>query len=277
MNTNENLPRVLLVGAGKMGGALVDAWLQQQTIQPRNIVLIEPDVARAKHYRETYSLYTFETLEAVNTGMGKPIVLFAVKPQTMDEVVPVYRNLAQQDSLILPIAAGRSIDYFEETLGAESAIVRAMPNTPASIGRGMTVLCANNNVDAEGKKHCETLMNAVGQVSWVDDEGLMDPVTAVSGSGPAYVFLLIEALADAGVEAGLDRPLADKLALATVAGSGALAENSTLPPSVLRQNVTSPGGTTEAALEILMAESGMRSLLSAAVRKATDKSKELAS
>ena len=277
MSINENLPRVLLVGAGKMGGALVDAWLQQQTIQPRNIVLIEPDVARAKHYRETYSLYTFETLEAVNTGMGKPIVLFAVKPQTMDEVVPVYRNLAQQDSLILSIAAGRSIDYFEETLGAESAIVRAMPNTPASIGRGMTVLCANNNVDAEGKKHCETLMNAVGQVSWVDDEGLMDPVTAVSGSGPAYVFLLIEALADAGVEAGLDRPLADKLALATVAGSGALAENSTLPPSVLRQNVTSPGGTTEAALEILMAESGMRSLLSAAVRKATDKSKELAS
>lgn len=277
MNTNENLPRVLLVGAGKMGGALVDAWLQQQTIQPRNIVLIEPDVARAKHYRETYSLYTFETLEAVNTGMGKPIVLFAVKPQTMDEVVPVYRNLAQQDSLILSIAAGRSIDYFEETLGAESAIVRAMPNTPASIGRGMTVLCANNNVDAEGKKHCETLMNAVGQVSWVDDEGLMDPVTAVSGSGPAYVFLLIEALADAGVEAGLDRPLADKLALATVAGSGALAEKSSLPPSVLRQNVTSPGGTTEAALEILMADSGLRSLLSAAVRKATDKSKELAS
>ena len=277
MTTNEYLPRVLLVGAGKMGGALVDAWLQQQTIQPRDIVLIEPDVARAKHFRETYSLYTFETLEAVNTGMGKPIVLFAVKPQMMDEVAPVYRDLAQQDSLILSIAAGKSISYFEEKLGTESSIVRAMPNTPASIGRGMTVLYANNNVDDERKKHCETLMNAVGQVCWVDNEELMDPVTAVSGSGPAYVFLLIEALADAGVEAGLDRTLADKLALATVAGSGALAEKSALAPNVLRQNVTSPGGTTEAALEILMAENGLSTLLSAAVRQATEKSKELAS
>jgi pyrroline-5-carboxylate reductase len=272
----EDIPRVLLVGAGKMGGALLDAWLKQKTVQPRDIVLVEPDVIRAKYYRETYSLYTFETPEAVNTGLGRPIVLFAVKPQIMDEVAPLYRNLAEQNSLILSIAAGKTTSYFEKILGTESSIVRAMPNIPASIGKGITVLYANNNVDSERKKQCETLLHAVGEVRWVDNEELMDPVTAVSGSGPAYVFLLIEALAEAGVEAGLDPTLAHDLALTTVAGAGALAEQSTLSPSTLRGNVTSPGGTTEAALQVLMAEDGMPALFSEAIRKATVRSKALA-
>jgi len=272
----KNIPRVLLVGAGKMGGALVDAWLEQQTVQPRDIVLIEPDVVRAKYFRETYSLYTFEDPEAVNTGIGRPIVLFAVKPQTMDEVAPMYRSLAEQGSLILSIAAGKTTNYFQKILGTESSIVRAMPNTPASIGKGMTVLYANHNVDSEQKRQCEVLMHAVGEVRWVENEELMDTVTAVSGSGPAYVFLLIETLAEAGTEAGLDPMLANDLALATVAGAGALAEQSTLSPSILRENVTSPGGTTEAALKVLMADDGIRSLFSEAIRKAVVRSKELA-
>ena len=267
---------ILLVGAGKMGGALVDAWLTRKIIQSSNIVLIEPDIARAKHFRETYSLQTFETLEAVNTGVGQPIVVFAIKPQVMDAVVPLYRGLAQQGSLILSIAAGKTLDYFEGILGANSPIVRAMPNTPASIGKGMTALCSNDHVNSKQKTLCQELVSAVGKVRWVDNEQLMDPVTAVSGSGPAYVFLLIEVLAEAGFKAGLDQDLANELAVTTVAGAAALAEESTLSPSILRQNVTSPGGTTEAALTVLMSNDRLSDLFLQAVNKAVTRSRELA-
>ena len=269
--------RILLVGGGKMGGALVDAWLTREVVQSRDIVLIEPDIARAKYFRERYSLYTFETLEAVNTGVGQSTVVFAIKPQTMDTVVPLYRSLAQQDSLILSIAAGKTLNYFEGILGTSSPIVRAMPNTPASIGKGMTVLCSNSNVNSKQKTLCGELVSAVGKVRWIDNEKLMDPVTAVSGSGPAYVFLLIEVLTEAGVKAGLSQDLAHELAVTTVAGAGALAEESALSPKVLRQNVTSPGGTTEAALEVLMSNDGLSELFLQAVNQAVARSRELAS
>lgn len=268
--------RILLVGAGKMGGALIDAWLMRRIVQPRDIVLIEPDIVRARHFRERYSLFTFETLEAVNTGVGQPIIVFAIKPQVMDAVVPLYSSLAEQGALILSIAAGKTLDYFEKILGADSAIVRAMPNTPASIGKGMTVLCSNGHINSQQKALCQDLMSAVGRVRWVNNEKLMDPVTAVSGSGPAYVFLLIEALAEAGVKAGLDQDLANELAITTVTGAAALAEESTLPPSVLRQNVTSPGGTTEAALTVLMSNDGLSDLFLRAVNQAVTRSRELA-
>ena len=273
----EDARRILLVGAGKMGGALIEAWLEQEIIQPSDIVLIEPDIVRAEHFRDRYSLYTFETLEAVNIGVGQPIVVFAIKPQIMGTVVPLYRSLAQQGALILSIAAGKNLDYFEGILGTNSPIVRAMPNTPASIGKGMTVLCSNGCVNSEQKVLCQDLMSAVGKVRWIDNEKLMDPVTAVSGSEPAYVFLLIEVLGEAGIKAGLDQNLAYELALTTVTGAATLAEQSTLTPSVLRQNVTSPGGTTEAALEVLMSDDGLSELFFRAINQAVARSKELAS
>ncbi|HHZ68661.1 MAG TPA: pyrroline-5-carboxylate reductase [Alphaproteobacteria bacterium] len=276
MGADTNTGRVLMVGAGKMGGALIESWLKKQTTQPSDIVLVEPNVTRAKYFRDTYTLYTFETPEAINTGLGEATILFAVKPQVMDEVVPLYKPLIQPGRLVLSIAAGTPISYFEHQLGANTAVVRAMPNTPASIGHGITVLCANTHVSAEQRARCEILIGAVGQVEWIEDESLMDAVTAVSGSGPAYVFLLIEALAQAGISAGLAADLANRLALTTVAGAGALAEQTEDSPTVLRQNVTSPGGTTAAALEVLMADDGLQQLMARAVTAAKERGRELA-
>ena len=276
MGADTNTGRVLMVGAGKMGGALIESWLEKQTTQPSDIVLVEPNVTRAKYFRDAYTLYTFETPEAINTGLGEATILFAVKPQVMDEVVPLYKPLIQPGRLVLSIAAGTPISYFEHQLGANTAVVRAMPNTPASIGHGITVLCANTHVSAEQRARCEILIGAVGQVEWIEDESLMDAVTAVSGSGPAYVFLLIEALAQAGISAGLAADLANRLALTTVAGAGALAEQTEDSPTVLRQNVTSPGGTTAAALEVLMADDGLQQLMARAVTAAKERGQELA-
>ena len=276
MGADTNTGRVLMVGAGKMGGALIESWLKKQTTQPSDIVLVEPNVTRAKYFRDTYTLYTFETPEAINTGLGEATILFAVKPQVMDEVVPLYKPLIQPGRLVLSIAAGTPISYLEHQLGANTAVVRAMPNTPASIGHGITVLCANTHVSAEQRARCEILIGAVGQVEWIEDESLMDAVTAVSGSGPAYVFLLIEALAQAGISAGLAADLANRLALTTVAGAGALAEQTEDSPTVLRQNVTSPGGTTAAALEVLMADDGLQQLMARAVTAAKERGRELA-
>ena len=276
MGADTNTGRVLMVGAGKMGGALIESWLKKQTTQPSDIVLVEPNVTRAKYFRDTYTLYTFETPEAINTGLGEATILFAVKPQVMDEVVPLYKPLIQPGRLVLSIAAGTPISYFEHQLGANTAVVRAMPNTPASIGHGITVLCANTHVSAEQRARCEILIGAVGQVEWIEDESLMDAVTAVSGSGPAYVFLLIEVLAQAGISAGLAADLANRLALTTVAGAGALAEQTEDSPTVLRQNVTSPGGTTAAALEVLMADDGLQQLMARAVTAAKERGRELA-
>ena len=276
MGADTNTGRVLMVGAGKMGGALIESWLKKQTTQPSDIVLVEPNVTRAKYFRDPYTLYTFETPEAINTGLGEATILFAVKPQVMDEVVPLYKPLIQPGRLVLSIAAGTPISYFEHQLGANTAVVRAMPNTPASIGHGITVLCANTHVSAEQRARCEILIGAVGQVEWIEDESLMDAVTAVSGSGPAYVFLLIEALAQAGISAGLVPDLANRLALTTVAGAGALAEQTEDSPTVLRQNVTSPGGTTAAALEVLMADDGLQQLMARAVTAAKERGRELA-
>jgi pyrroline-5-carboxylate reductase len=178
--------------------------------------------------------------------------------------------------VFLSIAAGKPIAFFESALGAESAIVRSMPNTPAAVGAGITAACANRHVSAVQRALCQRLLEAVGDVVWVDDEAQMDAVTAVSGSGPAYVFLLIECLTEAGVAEGLPPDVAEKLARTTVIGSGALAKGAPEAATQLRKNVTSPGGTTEAALKVLMSEDGMGKLMRRAIRAATARSKELA-
>ena len=276
MAKNTDLGRILLVGAGKMGGALIQSWLEKGTRNPSDIVLVEPRVSRAKYFRDQYNLYTFETPEAINAGLGDAIVLFAIKPQVMEEVVPLYKTLIQPGQLVLSIAAGTPINFFERQLGERVPVVRAMPNTPAAIGHGITVLCANDHVTDMQRADCKVLLDAVGETVWIDDETLMDAVTAISGSGPAYVFLLIEAMTEAGIDIGLPRDLSAQLAVSTVSGAGILAKSADEPPPTLRKNVTSPGGTTAAALDVLTAKGGLKSLLSEAIKAAKKRGEVLA-
>jgi len=264
---------IALVGAGRMGGAMLKAWLRGG-VDPTQIIVIDPGpLSETMELRDKHGFSLAVGPEAVTTVPG--VLVMAVKPQLMDEVLPGLTHLMGGNTVVMSIAAGRTIGSVAKHVGAGSAIVRAMPNTPAAIGRGMTVACANANVDAEQARVCTALLRAVGEVAWIEDEGLMDAVTGVSGSGPAYVFLLTECLADAGVEAGLPRDLAEQLARVTVQGAGALMAASDEPAAKLRENVTSPGGTTEAALAQLMGEPGLRDLMKRAVAAAVRRSKEL--
>jgi pyrroline-5-carboxylate reductase len=194
----------------------------------------------------------------------------------MEAVFPPVAKLAGPDTLVLTIAAGRRVALFEKHLAPKAAVIRAMPNTPAAIGRGITVAYANTNVTPVQRALADDLLSAVGDVLWVDDEALLDPVTAVSGSGPAYVFLLAECLAEAARKVGLDATLADQLARATVTGAAALLQQSELSPAQLRENVTSPGGTTAAALDVLRRPDGLQRLLTEAVEAATRRGRDLA-
>jgi pyrroline-5-carboxylate reductase len=205
------------------------------------------------------------------------VIVVAVKPQVIDEVLPPLGRLARQNTVVLSVAAGRRMEGFEPHLGAGVAVVRAMPNTPASVGRGITVAIGNRHLTPAQRATCDALLKAIGEVAWIDDEGLMDAVTAVSGSGPAYVFYLAECMARAGAEAGLPPELAEQLARWTVSGAGELLHRSDLDAAALRQNVTSPNGTTFAALQVLMdADAGMAKLMAKAVAAAARRSRELA-
>jgi pyrroline-5-carboxylate reductase len=266
--------KLLLVGCGKMGGALLAGWLSRD-ISRTNVVVVEPYGGSA--LREQFGVTVIESLQDLESVFIPNIIVFAVKPQAMDEIVPLYDMFVRPETMFLSIAAGRPSSYFQKLLGDGAAVVRSMPNTPAAVSRGITVAYGNAAVSSAQKLIATKLLEAVGDVGWVDDEGLIDAVTAVSGSGPAYVFLMIECLAKAGVEVGLDPDLAEQLARATVAGSGELAHQSTESASTLRKNVTSPGGTTAAALEVLMAEDGLQQLMSRAVAAAEERSRELAS
>ena len=265
--------KLLLVGCGKMGGALLGGWLGRD-VDAGAVTVIEPFETDA--LREKLGVAVHQDISALDLGYQPDVVVFAVKPQAMAEIVPHYLRYVREGTVFLSIAAGRPIAFFEEHLGSEAAIIRSMPNTPASVGRGITVACGNAHMSGDHKVVCHSLLEAVGEVAWVDDEALLDPVTAVSGSGPAYVFLLIETLAKAGVAAGLAPDLADKLARATVTGSGELAHLSSDKAATLRENVTSPGGTTAAALDVLMAADGLQPLMIRAVEAATNRSRELA-
>lgn len=212
---------------------------------------------------------------AIPPDFAPQVVVVAVKPQVMAAALPPYGRFAGR-ATFLSIAAGKTIGFMQDILGENAAVVRAMPNTPAAVRRGITVAVPNDRVDADARAVCDSLLQAVGEVAWSDDEGLMDAVTAVSGSGPAYIFLLAECLANAGVTAGLPEDLAVRLARATVAGAGELLRQSPETAETLRRNVTSPGGTTAAALSVLMAESGLQPLLTAAIAAATQRGRELA-
>ena len=266
---------LLLVGGGKMGGALLAGWLAGD-VRTGRVTVVEPDAGQARSLGTSEGLSICAGPDEVDPDFRPAVIVFAVKPQVMDEVVPHYQRYVGPDTVFLSIAAGKTIASFERHLGGAAAIVRAMPNTPAAIGRGMAVLCSNAGVTAEQHDACEALLRAVGDVAWVEEEGLLDPVTAVSGSGPAYVFLLVEAMMQAGTEVGLSAELAGRIARATVAGAGELLHQSTEPAATLRQNVTSPGGTTQAALDVLMGVDGWQRPVSKAITAATRRSRELA-
>jgi pyrroline-5-carboxylate reductase len=261
---------IVLAGAGKMGGAMLSGWLARG-LDAKRVVVIEPHPSE-----EIGALLTKGVrLNPSPTDAGTVATLvIALKPQTFREASAMLKSFVNSSTLVVSIMAGTTIASISEVCGG--SVVRAMPNTPAAIGRGITVAVAADNVSPTQRAVADALLRATGSVEWVDDENLMDAVTAVSGSGPAYIFLLAEALARAGVEAGLPPELATRLARETVAGSGELLHRSDLPSATLRQNVTSPGGTTAAALEVLMGPDGMQSLLTRAVAAATRRSNELA-
>jgi len=252
-----------------MGGALLAGWLDRG-MSAAKIHVVEPAPVAQR------GIAVVRDFAALPKSLAPDAIVFAVKPQALDDIAPAYRPFAEAGAVTLSIAAGKTIAVFERHLGKSAAIVRTMPNTPAAVRRGITVACANPRVSAAQRAICQGLLEAVGEVAWVEDEALLDPVTAVSGSGPAYVFLLIECLADAGVAAGLSHELAQRLARATVIGSGELARLSDEDAVQLRKNVTSPGGTTAAALEVLMGQDGLAELMKRAVAAATRRSRELA-
>lgn len=258
---------LVLLGCGKMGSALLEGWLSQG-VPPDAVRVIEPhpsDWLRA-------------TGVHLNTDLpaDPAIVLLAVKPQMMGAALPQVTALGNGTTLFLSIAAGTTIASFEAAFGAATPIIRAMPNTPAAVGRGITAIIGNARTDETDLRLAEALLSAVGEVVRLEHEGQMDAVTAVSGSGPAYVFHLIEALSAAGEAEGLPAALAMQLARATVCGAGELAHRSPETATQLRVNVTSPGGTTAAALTVLMApETGFPALLRRAVKAAADRGREL--
>ncbi len=261
---------LLLVGCGKMGGAMLEGWLARG-LKAAEVIVAEPvDALRPR----TAGLHAVASTSSV--AKAPELVVLAVKPQSMDGVLPDLKRFADEGSVFLSIAAGKTLKYFAGHLGATAKVVRSMPNTPAAVRQGITVATASQGVSETERKRCNELLEAVGQVLWVDDEALMDPVTALSGSGPAYVFLLVEAMAAAGAKLGLSPDMAMQLARATVAGSGELLRQSSEPASQLRVNVTSPGGTTAEALKVLMAADGIQPVFDKALAAASRRSRELA-
>ena len=264
---------LLLVGAGNMGGALLKGWLAGGL--PASGVIVQdpaPPPAMADVLRE----HGITAQSRAPAGGPAAVILLAVKPQIMEEVAGTLAAHAGPGTVVLSVAAGRTIASLGTHFPPLTAIVRSIPNTPASVGRGITAACCNAHVTPAQRALCDGLLRAVGDVVWVEDEGLIDTATAVSGSGPAYVFLLAECLAEAGRAAGLDAELARRLARATVAGAGELLHRSELDAAELRRNVTSPKGTTAAALEVLMAPDAMQAILTRAVAAAKRRAEELA-
>ncbi|MCC5969807.1 MAG: pyrroline-5-carboxylate reductase [Pararhodobacter sp.] len=262
-----NARGLVLLGCGKMGLALLEGWLKG-AVQPQSVHVIEP--------------HPSDWLRGTGVHLNTPLpsdpalVMIAVKPQMMGDALPQLAAMGGGATVFVSIAAGIGLGRLADALGATTPVIRAMPNTPAAVGRGITALIGNAHVPPAALSLVQALLAAVGQTVVLQDEGQMDAVTAVSGSGPAYVFHLIETLAAAGVEQGLPPEMALQLARATVAGAGALAEQSGEDPAQLRINVTSPGGTTAAALAVLMdAGTGFPALLPRAVAAAANRSKEL--
>lgn len=268
----ETFGPVLLIGAGKMGGAMLEGWLKRG-LPPASLTVLDP--APSAEITALASGQGFH-LNPVTTTTPPQIVVVAVKPQVMDDVLADVASRIPQSAAVVSVAAGKTIANLARHFPPGQPIIRTIPNTPAAIGRGITVCVASGSVSGDQKDAATALLEAGGDVAWIDDEDMMDAVTAVSGSGPAYVFLLAECMAEAGIAAGLPADLAARLASVTVSGAGELLRTSDADASTLRKNVTSPGGTTEAALKVLMAPGAMPETMTKAVAAATKRGKELA-
>lgn len=266
------MAKILLVGCGKMGGAMLEGWLSHG-IAPGDITILEPASEWADALQSKYS-----NIRLVNAASeieeDIDVLVLAVKPQMMDDVLVEVAPAVGEHTLALSIAAGRTIASMKKHL-ADNVVIRAMPNLPATIGKGVTVAVSSDPLDDAKKSKVNPLLEAVGSFYWVDDEALLDTVTGISGSGPAYIFYFIEALEQIGKEMGLSDELAKGLAYATVCGSADFADESEHDAATLREQVTSPNGTTQAGLEVLMAEGGLKEVLRQTVQAAVDRSKEL--
>ena len=258
-----------------MGGAMLSGWIDAGFLD-HGILVVEPNKDAIKGFLDQPEIGMLSSVDEISEDVSPSVIILAVKPQVMDDAVSKLGNFVGRDTVFLSVAAGKSLEYFERKLGRNAAIVRAMPNTPAAVGRGITTYVANDMVSKEQAKLCGNLLSSVGEAVAIDQEELLDPITAVSGSGPAYVFLLIEVMAAAGVKAGLPEELSMRLARETVSGAGELARLSEESASQLRTNVTSPGGTTAAALEILMSLDGIQPVFDRAIDAASKRSRELA-
>lgn len=267
-----SIPSLVLVGAGKMGGAMLAGWIDGG-LSGAAVTLVDP--ALGPEMSDLAARHGIRHVTDASAAATPAVLVLAVKPQMMGAVLGTVAGIVGPETIVVSVAAGTTLATLGTALGA-GPIVRVMPNTPAQVGQGMSVGCGNASVTAAHRAVVDGLMTAVGKMAWIDDEGLMDAVTAVSGSGPAYVFLLAEILAEAGRAAGLPADLAALLARQTVSGAGALLAGSDLDPATLRKNVTSPGGTTAAALAVLMAENGVQPLMTAAVAAAARRGRELA-
>ena len=266
---------LVLVGCGKMGGAMLDGWLKSGITQG-GVVIVDPYGGK-EFLDRGQDVRRFDQVADLPDDLDPEVIILAVKPQQMDDTIDSYKRFASPNTIFLSIAAGKTISFFEQHLGGDATVIRAMPNTPAAIGQGITVCCPNGNTSDAQLSLSLALLESVGEATSTRDEGLIDAVTALSGGGPAYVFLMIEAMTEAGIKAGLPDEMAARLALVTVAGAGQLAIASDEPPAQLRKNVTSPNGTTQEALSVLMRDSnGLTELMVEAIAAATARSKELA-
>ncbi len=268
MDTN-----IILVGCGNMGQALLCGWLARG-VDRKRLRVVDRE-ASAISSAQSLNVSASTELSGALEGFNVDLIVFAVKPQNLEALLPAYRGLADGGTIFLSVAAGKPISFYENILGKGVAFVRAMPNMPAAIQQGITALCPNSNIQSSQRKLVGDLMAAIGEIAWLEKEDMMNAVTAVSGSGPAYVFLLIEGLTEAGIEVGLEEKLAKQLAEVTVAGAGAYAMQVESGAVELREQVTSPGGTTAAALEVLMGSDAFSTLLKKAVRAANNRGQEL--
>jgi pyrroline-5-carboxylate reductase len=265
---------LVLAGCGKMGGAMLEGWLKAG-VPAKQIVAIDPKPPQ--EVLDVISKHAIRHNPPIASINDAEVIVVAVKPQVMEDVLPNLVGLKSSKPLILSVAAGKTIATFAKHFGSDASIIRTIPNTPAAIGRGITAMCANPHVSKTQLDLANQLLSSTGEVVTVDDESMIDLVTAVSGSGPAYIFYLTECMAAAGEKIGLPPALAMQLARATVSGSGELMRQTGVDAATLRQNVTSPNGTTYAALQVLMADNGMKPLFEKAIKAAADRSKELAS
>lgn len=264
---------VLLIGAGRMGGALIKGWLAAKSFS--SIHVVEPQASEAIRALADSGAITLHRAVEANRLPPLEAVVLATKPQILKGQTELLAALSKTGAIVLSIAAGITTNFLRAGLASGSRLVRAMPNTPGAIGQGITVLYGDAALAPSDRALAERLTSALGETLWLQDEALMDAVTAVSGSGPAYVFLMAEALAEAGRAQGLDAATAERLARATISGAGALLSADPRAASELRKEVTSPGGTTEAALRVLMAQEGLADLMRRAITAATERGKEL--